>query len=68
MKVRRFFTLPWSGGSAGRGRRRGGRWYSQFSESVISDAEPEEVARRYHLAELEKMESYSRKGEVLKKH
>lgn len=41
-KVRRLFTLPWSGGAAG----------------VV---EPEEVARRHHLAELEKIEIYSLK-------
>lgn len=34
----------------------------QFSKGVISGIEPEEVARRHHLAELEKMESYSQKG------
>ena len=30
--------------------------YCQFSEGVISDIEPEEVARQHHLAELEKIE------------
>lgn len=34
----------------------------QFSKGVISDIEPEEIARRHHLAELEKMDSYSHKG------
>ncbi len=34
----------------------------QFSKGVISGIEPEEVARRYHLAELEKIASYSQKG------
>ncbi len=34
----------------------------QFSKGVISGIEPEEVARRHHLAELEKIESYSQKG------
>lgn len=36
--------------------------YCQFTEGVISEIEPEEVARRHHLAELEKANSKSRKG------
>ncbi|WP_421303733.1 replicative DNA helicase [Aeromonas veronii] len=36
--------------------------YCQFSEGVISDIEPEEIARRHHLAELEMMDRYSQKS------
>ncbi|MGY3892863.1 replicative DNA helicase [Aeromonas enterica] len=36
--------------------------YCQFTEGVISDIAPEEVARRHHLAELEKANSKPRKG------
>lgn len=56
MKVR---SLPWSGGAAGMNTGSGN---CQFSKGVISDIEPEEIARRHHLAELEKMDSYSHKG------